>query len=94
MIVRLGAFHIEISFLDCTGHPMAGFDLRKVLGLIYASNDILTGKVIPRTVRAHVIVDTALNAILYSEALDVPVPHLRDADTENEERGIVLHVRV
>ena len=76
---------------------MAGFDLREVFGLIYACNDVdhtLTGKVIPRTVRAHLIVDAALNALLYSEALDVPVPHLRDADTENEERGIVLHVRV
>ena len=70
---------------------MAGFGLREVLELIYASNavdHILTGKAISRAVRAHLIVDAALNALLYSEALGVPVPHLRDADTENEERGI------
>ena len=34
----------------------------------------MTGKAIARAVRAHLIVDTALNALLYSEAREVPVP--------------------
>lgn len=48
----------------------------------------MTGKAISLAVRTHLFVDAALNALLYSEALSAPVPHLRDADTENEERGI------
>ena len=77
MIVRLGAFHAEMSFLGSIGHLMTGSCLREVLELIYAPNavdHIMTGKAIARAVRAHLIVDAALNALLYSEALEVPVP--------------------
>ncbi|KAM7450324.1 Rad2 nuclease [Porites harrisoni] len=41
-------------------------------------------------VRAHLIVDAALNALLYSEALEVPVPHLHhtaSADTTNSDES-------
>ena len=65
VILRLGAFHTEMSFLGTIGHLMAGSGLRELLELIYASNavdHILTGKAIARAVRAHLIVDAALNA--------------------------------
>jgi len=55
---------------------MAGSGLRELLELIYASNavdHILTGKAIARAVRAHLIVDAALNA------LEVPIPQLQHA---------------
>lgn len=87
IIVRLGAFHAEMSFLGSIGHLMAGSGLRELLELIYASNavdHIMTGKAISRAVRAHLIVDAALNALLYSQALEVPVPHL------TEEGGFVF----
>ena len=82
MILRLGAFHTEMSFLGTIGHLMAGSELRELLELIYASNavdHILTGKAIARAVRAHLIVDAALNALLYSAALGVPIPQLQHA---------------
>jgi hypothetical protein len=69
VIVRLGGFHTEMSFLGSIGHLMAGSGLRDVLELIYASNavdHILTGKAIARAVRGHFIVDAALNALFYS----------------------------
>ena len=53
MILRLGAFHTEMSFLGTIGHLMAGSGLRELLELIYASNavdHILTGKAIARAV--------------------------------------------
>ena len=87
IIVRLGAFHAEMSFLGSIGHLMAGSGLHELLELIYASNavdHIMTGKAISRAVRAHLIVDAALNALLYSQALEVPVPHV------TEEGGIVF----
>ena len=77
VIMRLGAFHAEMSFLGSIGHLMAGSGLREVLELIYAPNavdHIMTGKAIARAVRTHLIVDAALNALLYSEVLEVPVP--------------------
>lgn len=82
VILRLGAFHTEMSFLGTIGHLMAGSGLRELLELIYASNavdHILTGKAIACAVRAHLIVDVALNALLYSAALGVPVPQLQHA---------------
>lgn len=82
VILRLGAFHTEMSFLGTIGHLMAGSGLRELLELIYASNavdHILTGKAIARAVRAHLIVDSALNALLYSAALGVPIPQLQHA---------------
>ena len=54
---------------------------------IYASNavdHIMTGKAIYRAVRERLIVDAALNALLYSQALEVPLPHL------TEEGGIAF----
>ncbi|CAH3160575.1 unnamed protein product [Porites lobata] len=80
VILRLGAFHTEMSFLGTIGHLMAGSGLRELLELIYASNavdHILTEKAIARAVRAHLIVDVALNALLYSAALGVPIPQLQ-----------------
>ena len=87
IVVRLGAFHAEMSFLGSIGHLMAGSGLRELLELIYASNavdHIMTGKAISRAVRAHLIVDATLNALLYSQALEVPVPHT------TEQGGIVF----
>ena len=84
IILRLGAFQTEISFLRSIGHLMAGSGLKELLQLIYASNAvdyILTGKAIARAVRAHLIVDAALNALLYSAALGLPIPHLQQTGT-------------
>jgi len=56
VIVRLGAFHAEMSFLGSIGHLMAGSGLREVLELFYASNavdHIMTGKAIARAVRGR-----------------------------------------
>ena len=60
VILHLGAFHTEMSFLGTIGHLMARSGLRELRELIYASNavdHILTGKAIARAVRAHLIVD-------------------------------------
>ena len=54
---------------------MAGSGLQELLELIYASNavdHIMTGKAISHAVRAHLIVDATVNALLYSQALEVP----------------------
>ena len=85
VVLRLGGFHTEMSFLGCIGHLMAASGLQELWKLIYASNAVvhmLTGKAIVRAVQGHFIVDAALNAlILASTFINVPKP-ASDEETE------------
>lgn len=77
VVVRLGGFHIEMSFLGCIGHLMGGSGLREVLQVIYADNavgHILSGKAVSRAVRGHLLVDAGLNALLIAQALSLDIP--------------------
>ena len=95
IILRLGAFHTEMSFLGSIGHLMRGSGLQEALELIYADNVVphmLSGKAISRAVRGHLLVETALNTILLSKAYDVPLPtegerqqdRVKDSNTKDE----------
>lgn len=58
-----------------TSTRAVGSGLQELLELIYASNavdHIMIRKAISHAVRAHLIVDTTVNALLYSQALEVP----------------------
>ena len=49
--------------------------------MIYAPNEvelILTSKAIARAVHAHILVDAAVNTLIVSKALKVPIPCLQD----------------
>ena len=77
IVLRLGSFYTEMSFLGCIGHLMAASGLQDLLELMYASNPVvhmLTGKAIARAVRGHLIVDAALNALLLAKTFNVPLP--------------------
>lgn len=41
MVIRLGAFHTEMSFLSCIGHIMEGSGIQEILELIHATNTCL-----------------------------------------------------
>ena len=87
IILRLGGFHAEMSFLGCIGYLMAGSGLQEVLELIYASNAVvhmLSGKAIARAVRAHLIVDAALNAMVLAKTFCVPLPHVTECEDNME----------
>ncbi|WAR03768.1 hypothetical protein MAR_010326 [Mya arenaria] len=74
IVLRLGGFHTEMSFLGAIGHLIAGSGLQEVMEHIYATNAVghmMTGKAISRAVRAHLLVDGVLNAMIASDALDV-----------------------
>ena len=74
IVLRLGGFHTEMNFLESIGHLMAGSGLQEVLELVYADNamvHMMTGKAIAQAVRAHLLVDGVLNAMIVSHALDV-----------------------
>ena len=65
VVLRLGSFHTEMSFIGSIGHLIAESGLKELLELIYAPNaveHILTGKAIARAVRAHLLVDVVLKS--------------------------------
>jgi hypothetical protein len=70
VIFRLGGLHTEMSFLGSIGHLMSGSSIEDAMEAIYASNTvghILSRKAIARAVRAHTLIDSALNGLLLSE---------------------------
>lgn len=57
IVVRLGGFHLLMSFMGSIGYIMAGSGLRKLWNTIYAANSIdkmITGYAYSRAVRAHI----------------------------------------
>ncbi|KAK7096605.1 hypothetical protein V1264_005881 [Littorina saxatilis] len=79
VVLRLGTFHVEMIFLACIGHLMAETGLYDALCTVYAPNAakaMLEGKAVTRAIRGHFLIDAALNALLASKALRVPLPSL------------------
>jgi hypothetical protein len=75
IVLRLGGLHIQMSFLGCIGHIMAGSGLQDVLELVYAKNAVvhmLSRKAIARAIRGHFLVDSALNCLLMRDVFNLP----------------------
>ena len=86
IVLSLGGFQTEMSFLGCIGHLMAGSGFEQVFELIYGHNAVvhmLAGKAIARAVRAHLIVDAALNALVLSNAMNIPLFSTSHEETES-----------
>ncbi|KAK3105425.1 hypothetical protein FSP39_024991 [Pinctada imbricata] len=67
IVLRLGGFHLQMSFLGSTGFLMSGSGLEELLGTTYAPNAVkhmLSGKAVSRAVRGHFLVESALNSML------------------------------
>ena len=87
IVLRLGGFHVEMSFVGCIGPMMASSGLQEVLELIYAPNAVvhmLSGKAIARAVLAHFIVDTVFNAMMRTDVLNDPLPIQADKSNSND----------
>lgn len=70
VILRLGGFHLEMSFAGCIGHMMDGSGLSELLESVYAPNTVshmLNGKAIARAVRGYFLTDTTLTSIIISK---------------------------
>ena len=87
IVLRLGGLHTEMSFRGCIGHVMASSGLQELLELIYAPNAVvhmLSGKAIARAVRAHFIVDAALNSMMLTDVINAPLPIEPDKSNRND----------
>ena len=77
VVVRLGGFHAQMSFLGSIGHLMKGSGIEDLLKVIYASNTvahILSGKAVSRAVRGHFIVDASLHSLLAAKIFGFTLP--------------------
>ena len=63
IVLRLGGFHLIMSFSACIGHLMAGSGLQEAFETIFAESSvpqILSGKAISRAIRGNNFVQAAL----------------------------------
>jgi len=79
IVLLLGGFHTQMSFLGAVGSIMDGSGLKEMLTQVYAEGSVdkmLSGKAVARAVRGHLLIDSALNIIATSAALRLPLPFL------------------
>ncbi|XP_021362244.1 uncharacterized protein LOC110456045 [Mizuhopecten yessoensis] len=70
VVLRLGGFHTEMSFLGSIGRIMSGTGLQDALETIFAPNAVshmLSGKAVARAVRGFMLVDLALQSLLVEQ---------------------------
>ena len=88
IVLRLGGFHTEMSYVGAIGNIMAGSGLHELLATVYANNaviNILSGKAIARAVRGHLLVCAALHTLLVSKVFKVQLP---SAEIDNEQVSV------
>ena len=76
LILRLGGFHAEMSFLGCIGSVMAASGLEELLGVVFAPNTVkhvLSGNAVARAVRGHMLVDSALSALITEQTFPAAI---------------------
>ena len=67
IVLNLGAFHTNMSFLGTIGHIMQSSGLKEMLTLVYPENTVrhmLSGKAVYRAMRGYFLVDAALNILI------------------------------
>lgn len=70
IILLLGGFHTQMSFLGTIGKLCEGLGLEEILETVYATNSvphILSGKAYSRAIRGHFMIDLALNKLFMEE---------------------------
>lgn len=73
IIVRLGGFHLLMSFLGAIGTIMAGSGIEDLWETVYAKNSVvhmMTGRAYARSVRAHFLTQRALAGLLLESYLE------------------------
>ncbi|VDI55511.1 Hypothetical predicted protein [Mytilus galloprovincialis] len=89
LVLKLGGFHAEMSFVGSIGYLMSGSGLMNIFETVYASTAVshmLSGKAIARAVRGHFLLDTALTALILSNIYGIPVPKIEVNSEEKMQR--------
>ena len=94
VVLRLGGFHIEMSYLGSIGRLMDGSGLKQLLEVVYAANTVdhmLTGKAVCRAIRGHFLIDDTLNAMLISQIFNIQLPEQVPSETPEDIENIDNH---
>ena len=70
VVIRLGGFHLLMSFMGAVGYIMGGSGLKELWSVIYAHDSVekmLTGHAFARSLRAHFLTQLALAQIILRE---------------------------
>ena len=73
IVLLLGGFHTFMNLLGAIGTLMEGTGLKEILRTVYGDNSVahmLTGKLVQRAFRGHLLVDRCLNRMMVSEMAD------------------------
>ena len=85
IVLRLGGFHTEMSYLGTIGHLMQNTGLNEAFEIVYGGNTVrqmICGKAVARAHRDHFLLDAALNILILLDALQPPLPmSLNDSST-------------
>ena len=76
IVLRLGGFHTEMSFLGSIGNIMNNTGLSELLESVYAPAAVvhmLSGKAISRAIRGHFLVYTALALLMITEIYEIDI---------------------
>ena len=68
--VRLGGFHMLMSYMGCIGYIMAGSGLEALWETVYAPNTVvhmLTGHAYARALRAHLLTSAAIVSLIVNQ---------------------------
>jgi len=74
VILRLGGFHLLMSFMAAIGFIMAGSGLQELWSTIYAPNvaaRLMTGHPYTRTLRAHFLTQMAMAKIIFDVDVEI-----------------------
>lgn len=83
VVLKLGGFHLQMSFLGAIGQAMSGSGLQELLETIYAKNSvvhILDGHAFARAIRGHFLVDATLNVLLLKSMFNIDGVHDANGD--------------
>ena len=78
VVVRLGSFHLLMSFLGSIGKVMLGSGFHELMELVYGADTVqhmLSGKAVARALRAHLLIQSALMTVLLKRILPPPDQH-------------------
>ena len=74
IVLNLGAFHTDLSYLGSIGNIMKSSGLKQMLALVYPENTVnhmLSGKAYYRAMRGYFLVDSALNIFIIMKYMSI-----------------------
>ena len=95
-ILRLGGFHMGMSFLGSIGHLMQGSGLSNVFQLIYAELSlpkIMDGKDVSRTTRANIILYGTLVGLILIKQFKIDATNLNSDEELSELPGNLADIQ-